>query len=143
MKVMMQNFYISIEKAVLEVAFDPPASGEGLLSVHQPQGIYYDLGGHRVGLFVAEEKLFLFLNGLASEVGGQEVTASLRRDGEHRQLKMTMGGSVTTIDYIPGSPISTPFHTDDEEDADFGLWLTNVLNSDLRRNIFLQSRRAT
>lgn len=139
MKVILVDFFLASEKAAVEVAFDPPASSEHQLSAHQPQGISCTLNGHCVGLFVAGEKLFLYLNGHASEVREPRALASLRRDGELRQLKLAMGGSMTTIDYIPGSPISTPFHTEDEEDADFGLWLTNVLDSDHRRDIMLRS----
>jgi hypothetical protein len=143
MQVVLKNFF-STETAAVEVAFDPPASGNDLRSAHQPQGIYCDLDGHCVGLFVVGEKLFLYLNGLASEVGEQRATASLHQDGLLHQLKLIVGGSVTTVVYDnPRSPVSTQFYSEDEEDADFGLWLTNVLNSDLRRKTFLHSWRVT
>ena len=143
MQVVLKNFF-STETVAVEVAFDPPDSSGHLLSAHQPQGIYCNLGSDCVGLFVAWEKLFLYLNGLAIEVREQRVAASLHQDGVLYQLKLTVGGSATTVVYNDARlPVSTQFYSEDEEDSDFGLWLTNVLDSDLRRNTFLQSWRVT
>lgn len=142
MQVVLKDFF-STETAGVEIAFDPPVGGNDLRPAHQPQGIYCNLDGQCVGLFVVGEKLFLYLNGLASEVCEQCATASLHQDGPLRQLKLLVGGSVTTITYTPPSPVSTQFYSEDEEDADFGLWLTNVLNSDERRKMALYSWRVT
>jgi hypothetical protein len=142
-QVVLKNFF-STETAAVEVAFDPPATGNDRRSTHQPQVIYCNLDDHCVGLFVVGEKLFLYLNGLASEVLEQCATASLHQDGLLHLLKLTVGGSVTTVVYNnPRSPVSTQFYSEEEEDADFGLWLTNVLKSDLRRKTFLDSWRVT
>ena len=35
-------------------------------------------------------------------------------------------------------PLSTPWHTECEEDVNIGLWIYNVMNSELRRSIFLE-----
>lgn len=138
MQLVMQNFFTT-ETAAVEVAFDLP-DNNNMLFTRQPQGIYCNLGSDCIGLFVQGKKLFLYLNGLASEVYEQRVTVSLHQDGVIRQLNLTICGLATTVvNNDPRLPVSTQFYSEDEEDSDFGLWLTNVLGSDLRRNTFLQS----
>lgn len=141
MQVLMKNFF-STETAVVEVTFVPSVSGNNLCSTRQPQGIYCNLDGHCIGLFVLRGKLFLYLDGGASEVCEQAVTASLHHDRLHCRLKLALDGSITTVVYAPHSSVSTQFYSEDEEDADFGLWLTNVLNSELRRTTFVDSWRS-
>jgi hypothetical protein len=139
MNIKMKDFF-STQTAVMEVAFDEPQSDNNLASGDRSQGVYGRLGDNCIGLFVQDRKLFLYLNGIASETRDSHVMVSFHSEGERRWLSITVGGSVTTIAYSNSQlPVSTQFYSEDEEDSDFGLWLTNVLGSDERRKIFIQS----
>jgi hypothetical protein len=139
--VVLKNFFSS-KTTKVECAFDLPVEGVEMPSDHSAKGIYCNLDGRCIGLFVSGERLFLYLDGLAGEVCGTRVTAAHCQNGLLRQLDVTIDGSMTTVVYNnPRVPVSTQFYSEDEEDADFGLWLANVINSDARRSIILQSWR--
>lgn len=47
---------------------------------------------------------------------------------------------VLNILYKTRQPMSTLWYTEETEDADFGEWLFNILNSELRRSIFIENK---
>ena len=139
MHITMKEF-LSTKQVVVDVSFDEPHNINDLMPSQRPQGIYSKLGDDAVGLFVIDKILYIYLNGLASEVRGKRITTSFHSEGEDRKLSIMIGQSVNTIAYKNLElPVSTQFYSEDEEDADFGLWLTNVLGSEERREIVIQS----
>ncbi|WP_088256001.1 hypothetical protein [Fimbriiglobus ruber] len=139
MHITMKDFFAT-KQVVVDTSFDEPHNMNNPMPSQRPQGICSKLGDDAVGLFVVSKKLYIYLNGLASEVRGKRITASFHSEGENRKLNIAIGQSVKTIAYNNSElPVSTQFYSEDEEDADFGLWLTNVLNSDERRDIVIQS----
>ena len=128
----------------VEVAFEPSKDGYG--DSHfalGPRGLFCELGNDRLGLFVVGDRLLLYSNGIAVDVRERRVTALSRSEVVIRRLTLTIDGLATDIRYDnPRKPISTLFYSEDDEDADFGLWLSNVLASENRRDVFLGSWRA-
>ena len=51
------------------------------------------------------------------------------------QLRVTLGDQRFTAEYTANAPVTTQFYSEDDEDADFGLWLHNVLSSDERTEL--------
>jgi hypothetical protein len=87
-------------------------------------------------------KLFLYLNGIAYEIREQRVTVSHWREGASHRLELTIDKTKTTLHYHNDqTPVASPFYTEDEEDVDFGVWLSRVLGSEQRQQIFVQSWR--
>jgi hypothetical protein len=139
MHITMKEF-LSIKQVVVDVSFDEPHNINDPMPSQRPRGIYSKLGDDAVGLFVVNKNLYLYLNGLAGEVRGERITTSFHSEGEDRKLSIMIDQSVKTIAYKNSElPVSTQFYSEDEEDADFGLWLTNVLRSEERREIVIQS----
>lgn len=140
MQIMMREFYLSINRVVVDVSFDEPHGGDNPIRNQRPLGIYSKLGNDAVGLFVIDRKLYLYLNGHASEVLGKGITAKWYSEGKNRQLSIVIGQSRKTIAYKdPGPPVSTPFYAEEEQDVDFGLWLANVLSSTESRERFTKT----
>jgi hypothetical protein len=137
----MKNFF-SVETMAVDAGFEDPSNGFPSSSASEPQGVCCLLGGNCIGLFVLDDRLFLYLNGRASEVIGRRVSASLQKEGAMHRLELTIDGVNQRIDYKQDqTPVSTQFYSEDEEDADYGLWLTNILASQERRELFVQSWR--
>lgn len=62
------------------------------------------------------------------------------RRGVGKVLRLKFGDDDITIRYRDGRmPFSTPSYSEVEEDADFGLWLCNILGSAERRGIFIEA----
>lgn len=135
MRICLRDFF-STAFEELEVTFEEPQIKLAQPSPDQQRGLFSRLGADRVGLFSIENRLFVYLNGIASEVD-EGMSISYESNGDHRRLHIQIGTSLKTFDYInTRAPASTPFYSEDEEDADFGLWLNNVLNSDERCDSF-------
>ncbi|SIT25179.1 hypothetical protein SAMN05421788_106253 [Filimonas lacunae] len=50
------------------------------------------------------------------------------------------GDQVAYIEYFDDSfPVSTPFYTEDEEDANFGLWVYNIITNKERCALFCKN----
>jgi hypothetical protein len=140
MLIKMQEHYFSNNQIVVDVPLDGRHDGECQTPSRNPRGIYCRLNDNVVGLFVFEKELYIFLNGIIDEVRGGGVAASFSSEGEDRQLRITIVQAVTTIFYKNSRlPVSTPFYSEDEEDCEFGLWLANILSSEERQEIAIQS----
>jgi hypothetical protein len=123
------------------IDLDERACASGF-SVRSVQGVYGDLGKHRLALFALGSRLFLSLDGQTNEVRDQRVEAALHQDGGERRLELVLDGKAISLVYTNSPlPVSTPYYSEDEEDADFGLWLSNVLTSPQRLSTFLESWR--
>lgn len=131
--------YFSMAAETFEVAFAEDNSRLFQLSSEQQRGFFSKLSEHCAGLFSIEDRLFIYLNGTASEVD-ERVCVAYESNGDDRRLRIQIGASLTVIDYInTRKPVSTFFYSEDDEDADFGLWLSNVLKSDERCDIAIES----
>lgn len=140
MRVLLKDFYSTAIRD-MEVTSDELSEQVKVPSDKlQARGVVSDLGGHCVGLFVSESKLHLILDDAFFNIQSDAVSVSFNRDGDVRSLKVTVGERVICFVYSQAQlPVSTPYYTEDEEDADFGLWLANVLASNERCSIFVQS----
>jgi hypothetical protein len=135
MKVLLQKF-LSHSSLPLMVEF---GGAEGTGAPVSASGFYDDLGGTCIGLLAVDAKLFMVCDGRVFEVM-PETKVSHSRSGDVRSITIISGGNATTITYPrPADAVSTQFYSEEEEDADFGLWLQNVLGSTERRKTFLRT----
>ena len=106
-------------------------------------GLYCKLDEECVGLFSFGGELFVYLNGAIRKVDN-DTKAAFFQDGDSRQFELDLGSGKHVISYTNTMrPVSTQFWSESEEDADFGLWCSNVLNSEERRSIFKDASRGS
>ena len=138
MKVTLRDFFIFARNTTVEVHLDEPGGGEGKIVDGKTTGWYSFLGNDQVGLFVARNKIFIVLNEKVVEVPAEKTETSHSINGEQREFNLRVGPEVYQKAYAnPRMPVSTQFYSESEEDADFGLWLHNVLSSPERGKIVL------
>jgi hypothetical protein len=139
MRLFLKAFF-SNDQIAVEVDTNEPNFFNVLDTQNQTRGVYCQLGNDGVGLFAIDENLFIFLNGRVRAVRGDETVASYSQKGDLRELSLRVGSENQLLVYTnTRRPISTQFYSEDEEDADFGLWLHNVLSSVERRRIFVKA----
>jgi len=138
MRVFLRNFFLVNDKIAIDVPVDKAgACGESNIE-NKTVGFYGCLGKDCVGLFAMRERLFVYINGKVSDVPGEGKPTSYSREQGLCVLRLSLGGEIHMISYCNARPsISTLTYSEDEEDADFGLWLHNVLASDERRRIVI------
>jgi hypothetical protein len=139
MRFLLKDFF-SNDKIAIEASIGEADILSAQRVQNRPVGFHCQLGSHCIGLFAARGKLFVWFNDKASEVTSADAATSYSESGDSRALTLNLGPEKQIITYANSRrPISTQFYSEDEEDADFGLWLHNVLSSGERRRIFLQS----
>jgi hypothetical protein len=99
-------------------------------------GLYSELDGVGIGLFAHDGRLYLLLDGEVLAADGGLATDHAANGPRARLVLQDARGS-RVIEYTRGAPVSTVFYSEDDEDADFGLWIHNVLASEARKRIFL------
>jgi hypothetical protein len=134
MQILLQNFLRPAHRLVidLELPKDESDVQNGV------RGQCSQLGDRFVGLFATRRRLFLWIDGDTIEVD-HSVTTSHRADVNTCVFSVHTAGKAYDARYDKPLPVSTPFYSEDDEDADFGLWVHNVLNSDERKRIFFNS----
>ena len=100
---------------------------------NRTSGFYAVLEGNTLGLFTYGGKLFLLLNSVTFGVN-ELLSARFDASDDERRLTIENGSNKHVVRYNNSAvAVSTPFYSEDEEDADFGLWVSNVLMSDERK----------
>lgn len=139
MKIRLRHYYISSKIECFDIRFRGPAPVENSLDDGAPVGFYERLGADDVALFAAGGKLFLSLEGFALELPEGHASARHSTRGRRCELELSVDGETHRFSYPAGpGPVSTLWYSEDEEDADFGLWIHNVLNSAERRRSFIE-----
>ncbi len=136
MKLLWEHYFSNTHKE-----FDVDLSCDGLpdnaKGAEKCCGLYAELSGKTVGLGVYDDRLFVMLDERAIEVDGS-LSALHTADEELCKLVIEKGTDQFSFEYVnDNEPVSTPYYSETEEDADFGLWLSNVLSSPERKRIAL------
>jgi len=103
------------------------------------KGFFDIVDDHLIVLYKKMDgKLSLVVDGLAFTMGGN-FSVSYYVEGDDGFLKITDEHRSITVKFHleDHKPVSSMFYTEDEEEANFGLWLPNVLNSGERKKIIL------
>jgi hypothetical protein len=138
MQLYLKNYH-SNEKMAFEFDWRKVGKGDESASSNITCGFYCELGGDRIGLFAVNDMLYIYLNDRTCQVD-DECRVSYLQKGNSRELKLSFGPENYDVIYINlRNAVSTQYHSEDEEDVDFGLWLYNVLSSSQRRQIFITS----
>ena len=124
--------YHSSERRQIDLRSIPIDNCQSSAGHDRSIGFYSDLGNHSVGLFLMAQKLFLWWDGEIFELTGRELIHH-SAEGNQRQLRMICGEREFKTRYVTDDPVATPYYSEDDVDADFGLWLNNVLSSAERR----------
>lgn len=133
MRITLQDHEVGSMRIEVEVGLDVQNVDDDSLPPFGIHGLYSELGDYRVGLFAAGNRSFLYLNGLGYDVQDRPVNASFHQEGEQRRLELRIGEIEVPIRYVNSrTPVSTLWYSECEEDADFGIWLTNMLSSEER-----------
>jgi hypothetical protein len=135
---LLKNFF-SNETRAIELDLGDTSIQHASTARDSLRGVYASLGNDCVGLFAIDDRLFIVVNAMASEVLSHETRVTYLQKGNSREIRVGPDSATRLIRYECGTPVSTPFYSEDEEDADFGRWLYNVLCSDERKNIFIAS----
>lgn len=97
------------------------------------RGFFCDLADRRIAIFLHSGAIYLAID--QSVYDSRKVTMSHEiLAGNRRSITLTEADREVTIEYCV-TPVATDyFPYESEEDADFGLWLCSILNSDQRKN---------
>lgn len=138
MQITLKKFF-STELATLEISdLAGDSSGRDGPTV-QVRGVYAKLDNTNVGLAVYEGQLFLIISECLLEVN-EGLSVNCIADGKHSKLFVKNEHRHYTVEYeSENDAVSTPYYSEDEEDANFGVWLSNVLASPERKSIFVRS----
>ncbi|MEI8371808.1 MAG: hypothetical protein WCJ35_03125 [Planctomycetota bacterium] len=101
-------------------------------------GVFSRFGEDIVGLFSMQGGLFIFHNAKVATVPDGQVSVSYSEKGALRELRIKFDSEEHVLTYEGSSPLAGPDYTENEEDADFGLWLRNMLGSSERRDAFIK-----
>jgi len=141
--------YFSPETVSIDFASNQPVLQSGCETepsegLENKNGFFAKLGERTIGLFVANQSPFLMLDEQAYEIEPGNRLATYRREGVNCEVEICFGPVNARLKYKnTRTPVSTPYYSEDEEDADFGLWICNVLNSDERKRIMIDAWEAT
>jgi hypothetical protein len=111
----------------------------------ETSGWYSQLAGQLVSLFAFAGDLYLRLNEKPYRLDESRRVEYSRHENESNLTLLERGQIIATLSYAPVE-ISPPLDEDptgfiDEEDFDFGLFLSNVLENPARREILLKRTR--
>jgi hypothetical protein len=144
MNIVMRELFTSKFLTVNATFVRPlPSSYRGVLK--EPCGTYGEIGGHGVGLFVAGAQPCLVIDGQAFDWDLHQSRVSWQQQGEKRTLEIIdirPNGIEFRVNYIVTDvPVNISW-PETEEDVDFGLWLSNVINSPERRQALINNNQS-
>ena len=102
------------------------------------RGFYDIIEGNFIALYhTVDYKFFIIINNHRIEYNSNTKIEYNNCDAKHT-LIVNSDEQEIRLDYtLSIEPLSTPWYTECEEDVNIGLWIYNILNSELRRNILL------
>lgn len=138
MKIPLKHYFSSSHQD-FDIEFSGDDSYDLACDPDKCRGFYAELSGKTVGLCAIDGRLFILL-----EEKAYEATSSFSIRHETKELSNNLiiesGTELHFITYEnENSPVSTQFYSEDVEDADFGLWMSNVLNATERKMAILNS----
>lgn len=130
----LRNFYIRRERIRIDVNVD------WMISSYETElGLYDNLGSDCLGLYALRCELYLYINGSSFRIS-DGLTVSRVTFGREKKLNILDNQIYYEVTYhCDRSPVSTPYYSEVEENVDFGLWMSNVLNSEDRKKRFLNA----
>lgn len=138
MKLLMKD-YLSNTRKEFDVDLTCIEKPDASNHVGKCRGFFAEVSGKTIGLAEYGNRLYVMLDKRAVEVD-DSISVYYSADGQTRKLVIEKGADQFSVEYITDNePISTQYYSEDEEDADFGLWLSNVLNSPIRRSMLLST----
>jgi len=99
-------------------------------------GFFSDYNTNVVGILCFKNAIWLYYNNLMNKYNDNMKIEYIRNNNLAR-LSISDSQNEFIIRYLVDSPLSTLTYSEEDEDSDFGLWLSNILNSKERRLIFL------
>jgi hypothetical protein len=137
MTILLKHYFSSTKRLLCDIELEVRGGCHPPNSLGKRIGQFAFLGDHCIALFSVDFELFVLVN---SEVRKAPPESFYSRNGEIRELVLVFGSDRRTIKYWSERvPVSTVFYSEDEEDADFGLWIHNVLSSSERRKRCIES----
>lgn len=106
------------------------------------KGVYKKIDSYYIIVFSFNNNVFLIINNLIYSIDSIDFFIEYTKHDENRNSISIYVDSVLDVDisyYEEFKPVDTLFFSEEEEDVNFGLWLSNVLNNIERRNIFRNS----
>jgi hypothetical protein len=100
-------------------------------------GKYFDFGNDIVGVFCFKKQIFLYYNKSIHKYD-ETIQVNYNRKNEKASISFDNPNSTSNISYDFDLAVSTLTYSEEDEDSDFGLWLSNVLNTKERRDIFVE-----
>jgi len=104
-------------------------------------GLYAELSKTIIGLFKSSDNELSILIGNKIFPAKNKLKVNFNTKNKQSHIHIIHNKiEILNISYKTPEPISTLWHTEDTEDSDFGEWLFNVLNSELRKSIFIENK---
>jgi len=102
-------------------------------------GRYDKIESNLIALIADEGFIYLYINGLYYLVDNA-LNYELNRNSKTSQMRVSKNGIINfELEYEYDVESSNIFYSEDPEDSDFGLWISNILDSEERMRIFLES----
>lgn len=101
-------------------------------------GGFADLKGNVIGLFQDRGQAWIWWNEQVFPVTAGRMT-QFEKTNCVSILTVTLEERTFQAEYVASPPLSTLFYPEDEEDADFGLWLHRLLRSEERQALLLKN----
>lgn len=135
MMIALKNYYHRRDNILI----DRDGRRIGTATEGQPTaGWFAELEGNVIGLFQDRGQAWLWWNEQVFPVTAGRMT-QLEKPNCVSILTVTLEERTLQAEYVASPPVSTLFYSEDEEDADFGLWLHRLLCSEERLTLFLKS----
>lgn len=102
-------------------------------------GFYECLGGTFVAIFLIDTSLFLRIEDSYFKLDGH-VTSSHSINNDICVLTIEAGeGQSLEVSYDYETPLSTIFWTEDDEDVNFGVWISHIIQSQAKRDSIIET----
>jgi hypothetical protein len=103
-------------------------------------GIYKNFNNVIIGLIKNSDRtISLLINNIFYSVDDKLKLTFHVEDIKSNLLIKYNGENILNITYERQTPISTLWYSEEFEDVDFGEWIYNILNSEERKNIFMDN----
>lgn len=104
------------------------------------KGRYAEIDGLFLALFKSSEfEISLMVDDKIYPADNELIIDFKEENGKSFLKAIYNKKKILDIAYPTPEPMSTFYYTEESEDADFGEWIFNILNSDLRKSILLNA----
>lgn len=141
MKLLLNNFSFNSSKE-FDIALPCVESTRDTSCIGKNEkccGVYAVLSGVNIGLAAFGGQLFVMFGERVLEVD-ESLSVHCTTVEQNGKLVIEKEGEQYSVEYVNDSiPVSTPYYSEEAEDADFGLWLSRVLSSSERKRTILRA----